>query len=203
MSSEQPIETDPQEPAPDPVLPWRGLWLIAAAVVVYSLDVVTKVLAVAKLENREPVELLGGALYLQLIRNPGAAFSMATGMTWLFTIVAAGVTIAIIWILPKLRSTGWAIGLGLVLAGAMGNLTDRLFRAPGVFEGHVVDMISVFAPNGDFFPVFNVADMGISCGGVLIVVMTLFGRDYDGKIVKSGKAAKAEQADKAEKGGSE
>lgn len=191
MSSEHPTENTPPEPADDPVLPWRGLWLIAAAVVVYALDVVTKVLAVANLEGREPLELLGGAVYLQLVRNPGAAFSMATGMTWLFTLVAAAVTVAIVWILPKLRSTGWAIGLGLILAGAMGNLTDRIFRAPAVFQGHVVDMVSVFAPNGDFFPVFNVADAGITCGGVLVVVMTLFGRDYDGKIVKSAKKKKA------------
>ncbi|MGW5050128.1 signal peptidase II [Actinokineospora sp. NPDC004072] len=183
MSSEHPTETTP-EPAADPVLPWRGLWLIATALLAYSVDLVTKVIAVATLEHKEPVEVLGGLVYLQLIRNPGAAFSMATGMTWLLTLVATGVVIGIIWVLPKLRSTGWAIGLGLVLAGAMGNLTDRLFRAPGFFEGHVVDMISVFAPNAEVFPVFNAADSAITIGGILIVLLTLRGRDYDGKVVK-------------------
>lgn len=184
MSSEHPTETSPPEPAAEPALPWRGLWLILAAAVVYALDVVTKVIAVATLEGEAPVRLLGGAVYFQLVRNGGAAFSMASGMTWLFTLVAAGVVVAIIWILPKLRSVGWAVGLGLVLAGALGNLTDRIFRAPSVFQGHVVDFVSVFAPNGDFFPVFNVADSGITIGGILIVLLTLRGRDYDGKVAK-------------------
>ncbi|MCP2304355.1 signal peptidase II [Actinokineospora globicatena] len=162
----------------------RGLILVVAALLVYAADLVTKIIVTASLAGEAPIRLLGGAVYLQLVRNPGAAFSMATGMTWLFTLIAAGVVVAIIWILPKLRSTGWALGLGLVLAGAMGNLTDRIFRAPAVFQGHVVDFVSVFAPDGDFFPVFNVADAGISVGGVLIVVMALLGRDYDGTITR-------------------
>ncbi|SER98549.1 signal peptidase II [Actinokineospora terrae] len=170
----------------------RGLILIVAAVLVYAADLVTKIIVTATLEGEAPIRLLGGAVYLQLVRNPGAAFSMATGMTWLFTLIAAGVVVAIIWIMPKLRSTGWALGLGLVLAGAMGNLTDRIFRAPAVFQGHVVDFVSVFAPDGDFFPVFNVADAGISVGGVLIVLLALLGRDYDGTITR--KQRKGEDA---------
>ncbi|MGQ0841040.1 signal peptidase II [Actinokineospora sp.] len=173
-------ETDPAAPAPEPPAR-RGVLLLSAAVVVFALDLVTKIIATATLEGEAPIRLLGGAVYLQLVRNPGAAFSMATGMTWLLTLVAAGVVVAIIWIMPKLRSVGWAIGLGLVLAGALGNLTDRMFRAPGPFQGHVVDFVSVFAPNGDFFPVFNVADSGITVGGVLIVIMAMMGRDYDGR----------------------
>nr|WP_228771337.1 signal peptidase II [Actinokineospora iranica] len=160
--------------------PRRGVLLLSTAMAVFALDLITKIIATATLEGEPPVRILGGAVYLQLVRNAGAAFSMATGMTWLFTLVAAGVVVAIVWIMPKLRSTGWALGLGLVLAGALGNLTDRIFRAPAVFQGHVVDFISVFAPNGDFFPVFNVADSGISVGGALIVLMAILGRDYDG-----------------------
>ncbi|RZS34843.1 signal peptidase II [Herbihabitans rhizosphaerae] len=158
----------------------RGLLLAAVVLVVFALDLVTKIVAVSSLEGREPVRILGGAVYLQLVRNPGAAFSMATGMTWVLTLIAVGVVVAIVWIVPKLRSTGWAIGLGLVLAGAMGNLVDRFFRAPGPLRGHVIDFISVFAPNGDAWPVFNVADSGIVVGGALIVLMALLGRDYDG-----------------------
>ncbi|WP_285507479.1 signal peptidase II [Actinokineospora sp. NBRC 105648] len=167
----------------------RGAILLVTALVWFALDLVTKVIVTATLEGHEPVRLLGGAVYLQLVRNPGAAFSMATGMTWLFTLIATGVVVAIVWIMPKLRSTGWALGLGLVLAGALGNLADRVFRAPAVFQGHVVDFVSVFAPDGDFFPVFNVADAGISVGGVLIVLMALLGRDYDGSLTTKKKVA--------------
>ena len=94
---------------------------------------------------------------------------------------AIGVVIAIVWIMPKLRSVGWAIGLSLVLAGALGNLSDRIFRAPGPLRGHVIDFVSVFAPNAEKFPVFNVADSAITVGGVLIVLLALLGRDYDGR----------------------
>ncbi|WP_035280211.1 signal peptidase II [Actinokineospora spheciospongiae] len=185
MSSE---ERDGVSAAPVP--PRRAALLVGTAVVVYALDLVTKILVTANLEGEPPVRLLGGLVYLDLIRNPGAAFSMATGMTWLLTLVAIGVVVAIVWIIPKLRSPGWALGLGLVLAGALGNLTDRLFRAPGAFQGHVVDFVSVFGPNGEYFPVFNVADSGISVGGVLIVLMALLGRDYDGSLTtKSEKKA--------------
>lgn len=146
-----------------------------------ACDVVTKVIAVAQLQGREPLKLLGGSVYLVLFRNPGAAFSMATGLTWLLTLVAIGVVVAIVRLAPRLRSTGWAFGLGLVLGGATGNLVDRLFRAPGPLRGHVVDFVSVFAADGSFFPVFNVADSAIVCGGVLLVLMALTGRDYDGR----------------------
>jgi signal peptidase II len=154
--------------------------LAAIAVLVLVLDFVTKTLAVANLEGREPVRILGGLIYLQLLRNPGAAFSMATGMTWVLSLIAIGVVVAIVWIMPKLRSVGWAIGLGLVLAGALGNLSDRIFRAPGPLRGHVVDYVSLFAPNGARFAVFNLADSAITVGGALIVLMALLGRDYDG-----------------------
>jgi len=170
---------------PEEVLPPRRAWLFAiVAPLVLVADVITKIVAVAALDGEPPVRVLGGFAYLQIVRNPGAAFGMATGLTWLLTLVAVGVVIAIIWIMPKLRSVGWAIGLALVLAGALGNLIDRFFREPGPLRGHVVDFVSVFGPNGDFFPVFNVADSSIVCGGALIVLMALLGRDYDGKSTK-------------------
>jgi signal peptidase II len=172
---------------PGPLARRRGLLLAVTALVVLIADIVTKVIAVAGLEGERPVRILGGFVYLQLVRNSGAAFSMATGMTWVLSLVAIGVVIAIVWIMPKLRSVGWAIGLGLVLAGALGNLTDRIFRAPGPLRGHVVDFVSVFAPNAEVFPVFNVADSAITVGGALIVLMALLGRDYDGRSTKRAK----------------
>jgi signal peptidase II len=163
------------------VLPPRRAWLFAiVAPIVLAADLVTKQLALSALEGEPPVRVLGGLFYLQIVRNPGAAFGMATGMTWVLTLVALAVVIGIVWVMPKLRSTGWAIGLALVLSGALGNLADRFFRAPGALHGHVVDFLSPFGPNGDVFPVFNVADSSIVCGGALIVLMALLGRDYDG-----------------------
>jgi signal peptidase II len=153
----------------------------------YALDLGTKILALAQLEGQPPLRVLGGVVYLQIVRNPGAAFSIATGMTWVLALVAIGVVVAIISILPRLRSTGWALGLGLVLAGALGNLTDRFFRAPGPLRGHVIDFVSLFGPNGEHWPVFNVADSSIVCGGILIVVMSLLGYEYDGRRSKDKK----------------
>jgi len=156
----------------------RLLSLIAVAVLAF--DIVTKVVAVAQLEDREPVEILGGLVYLQLLRNPGAAFSLATGYTWVLTIVAAAVVVVIVRVARRLRSTGWAIALGLVLGGALGNLTDRLFRSPGPLQGHVVDVVSLLAPDGRVWPVFNLADSSIVSGGVLLVLLALLGRELDG-----------------------
>jgi signal peptidase II len=176
------------EPPAEPSLPPRRAWLFAiVAPVVLIADIVTKIVAVSTLEGEAPVRVLGGLFYLQLVRNPGAAFGMATGMTWLLTIIALAVVVAIIWIMPKLRSVGWAIGLALVLAGALGNLIDRFLREPGPLRGHVVDFLSPFAPNGDAFPVFNIADSSIVCGGALIVLMALLGRDYDGRSTRDKK----------------
>lgn len=154
--------------------------LAAIAVLVLALDILTKTIAVAQLEGREPVRILGGLIYLQLLRNPGAAFSLAAGYTWVLTVVAIAVVVVIIRVARKLRSTGWAVALGLVLGGAIGNLTDRIFRAPGPLQGHVVDMVSPFAPDGRGFAVFNLADSAITCGGGLLVLLALLGRELDG-----------------------
>jgi signal peptidase II len=161
--------------------PRRRVGLLATtAVLALVADLVTKVVVVAMLEGERPVRLLGGAVYLVLIRNSGAAFSMATGLTWLLSIIAIAVVVVIIRLAPKLRQPGWALGLGLVLGGACGNLGDRLFRAPGPLRGHVVDFVSVFAPDGSFFPVFNVADSAIVVGGILLMLLAVLGIDYDG-----------------------
>lgn len=169
------------ENAPAP--PKRRVVLLAiVALIVYGLDLATKATVASTLEGREPVRVLGGLVYFQVLRNPGAAFGMATGMTWVLALVAIAVVVSLLWFARRLRSVGWAIGLGLVLAGALGNLTDRIFRAPGPLRGHVVDFISLFAPDGSVWPVFNVADSAICVGGVLIVLLSLFGREYDGSV---------------------
>ncbi|EID79644.1 lipoprotein signal peptidase [Rhodococcus opacus RKJ300 = JCM 13270] len=161
--------------APRPVQHQRRLLLFVIAGAVLAADLLTKILAVANIEPGRPVWLIGDIVSLRLVRNPGAAFSMATGMTWLLTLVAVGVVIGVVRIGRTLRSPWWALGLGLVLGGALGNLVDRFFRAPGVMQGHVVDFVSV-----GWWPVFNVADSGIVCGAILLVVLTLIGLEPDG-----------------------
>ncbi|MDR7300557.1 signal peptidase II [Haloactinomyces albus] len=171
--------------------------LFGIAGVLLALDIVTKSLAVAHLEGEPPVKLLGGALYLVLFRNPGAAFSLATGLTWLLALLAIVVVGVIIWLAPKMRSTGWAVGIGLVLGGASGNLVDRIFREPAPLRGHVIDFLSVFAPDGSVWPVFNLADSGIVCGGILVVLLSLLGYDYDGTVHhRRSKQRPAEQSGK-------
>ncbi|MEV6242061.1 signal peptidase II [Lentzea sp. NPDC051838] len=165
--------------------------LAVLAAVVLALDVLTKVLSVAFLEGADPIKLFGGVLYLTFVRNPGAAFGMAEGMTWILALIALGVAGFILWISRNLRSQPWAVGLGLVLGGALGNLADRLFRQPGPMRGHVVDFLSLFDPFGRVWPVFNVADMAIVCGGATIVVLALLQHDYDGTVHKEEKKVDA------------
>jgi signal peptidase II len=154
------------------------LSVIAGTVVI--LDLISKIIVVATIQPNQPVRILGGLVYFSLIRNSGAAFSMATGLTWLLALVAIAVVVVIIRMAPRLRSTPWAVSLGLVLGGALGNLIDRIFRSPGFLQGHVVDFVSVFGPNAEYFPVFNVADSAITIGGISLVITALLGIDFDG-----------------------
>lgn len=155
--------------------PKRLRTLLIIAAVLFGLDLLTKTIMVANLTPGQPVYLIGDFVRFSLVRNPGAAFSMATGMTWLLTLVATAVVIGVIRIGSTLRSLWWAIGLGMVLGGALGNLIDRLFRSPGPLQGHVVDFVAV-----GWWPVFNVADSAIVCGAILLVVLTVFGFEPDG-----------------------
>ncbi|MGU3434125.1 signal peptidase II [Actinomycetes bacterium M1A6_2h] len=149
--------------------------LIVLASVILLLDLSTKIAAVALIDPRRPVQIIGDTVTLTLIRNPGAAFSMATGLTWVLTLVAVVVVVVVIRMGRTLRSSWWAVGLGLVLGGALGNLIDRFFRSPGPLQGHVVDFVSI-----GWWPVFNVADSSIVCGAVLLVALTVFGIEADG-----------------------
>jgi signal peptidase II len=159
--------------------------LTVAAAAVICVDQVTKYLAVVHLTGREPVKLLGGAVYLLLTRNSGAAFSLFRDYTFVFPAITLGVVVWIIWMARRLRSVPWAVALGLVLGGAMGNFVDRLFRAPGPFVGHVVDFISVFDPHGQGFPVFNAADSSLVIGVGLAILLELTGRRRDGTRISS------------------
>jgi signal peptidase II len=154
------------------------------AVLAVLLDQLVKELSTNGLTEGEPVRILGGLIYLSLLRNSGAAFSLGSGFTWVFPLVTLAVIGWIGWMSTRLRSVPWAVALGLVLGGALGNLGDRLFRAPGVFQGHVVDMISVFGPYGEYFAIFNIADACLSVGVVLAVLLELTGRQRDGSRVK-------------------
>ncbi|MDT4929793.1 MAG: signal peptidase [Pseudonocardiales bacterium] len=158
-----------------------GLFAVATLTVLI-LDVVSKVLVVAKLPmTHAPVRVLGGVLYLDQTRNSGAAFSLGTGFTAILTVVALAVVVVILRTASRMHSIGWALALGLILGGAIGNLSDRVFRDPGVLRGHVVDWISAFGPYGEHWPIFNIADSGIVCGAVLAAVLALLGIEFDGR----------------------
>ena len=133
--------------------------------------------------------MLGGLFYLTQLRNIGAAFSFAEGWTIVFSVIAVVVAVVIVRTARRLFSTGWAVALGLVLGGAVGNLVDRIFRDPGFLRGGVVDFLSAFAPDGRVWPVFNVADSAIVCGGILGAVLALRGIEFDGSRAKAAGAA--------------
>ena len=148
---------------------WRpALWLVAAGVVV--LDQATKQWAINSLEPGEVHELLGRWLAIELVRNPGAALSLGDAHTWLITAIGIAVSIGII-VYARRAQTSLAVWLfGIGLGGALSNLIDRLFRAPGFGQGHVVDMINY---NGWF--VGNVADIAIVGAAVAFAVLSALG----------------------------
>ena len=162
-------------PAPTRPRPRRVGLLLGVAGFVIAADVISKAIVVARMAGHPPIRLLGGLLTITLIRNGGAAFSIGTSMTIVFTAIAVGVIVYILRAARNLRSIGWAITLGLLLGGATGNLLDRIFRAPSAFQGHVVDWIEL-----PHWPVFNLADSSIVCAGVLVVLLALFGIRLDG-----------------------
>ena len=159
------------------------------AVVVLTLDIATKHLAVDRLSASDPVDVVDGVLKLRLVRNSGAAFGAASGLTVVLSLVAAAVIVAILRVARVLRSAWWAVALGLVLGGALGNLTDRVFRAPGFLRGHVVDFLQL--PN---WPIFNVADMCINVAAVLIVVQAVRGISIDGSRSRDAAADEPDEA---------
>jgi signal peptidase II len=172
--------TDPTAPDAAPhkrrVSP-RALGLLAAvALVAYGLDQLSKFLVTTNLEINETVPVLGEVLQLHYVTNPGAAFSLATGFTWVLSVVAIGAIVFIIWFAPRIRSLGWATMFGLVLGGAFGNVTDRLTRPPGFGVGHVIDFIQVWG----FPAIFNVADIAVVSAMGLFLLLSLRNVGLDG-----------------------
>lgn len=141
----------------------------------FLVDLLSKNWAVASLEGSGRVDVLGDLFGFRLVRNPGAAFSTGTSFTFALTVFAILALCTVVFLSLRVRSTGWAIGFGFLLAGVSGNLADRLTREPGVMRGHVIDFLEL--PN---WPIFNVADILINAAAVTIIVMTLRGRRLDG-----------------------
>lgn len=159
-----------------------GTIIAILAVVVLAADQFSKHLALENLPLQETVPVLGDFLSFYLVKNPGAAFSFGAGATWIFTIALAVVAGVIIWLaVTKVRSVVWAIVLGLLLGGVLGNLTDRLLREPGFGVGHVIDFINT--PWMWFWTspaIYNVADMFIVCDMILVALLVLIGVHMDG-----------------------
>ncbi|MBS2550341.1 signal peptidase II [Catenulispora sp. NL8] len=175
----------------------RILIVLIFAALALTVDAVSKALVVAKLQDRPPYRVPGGFLDFNLIRNPGAAFNIGEGQTWVFTFIAAGVVFVILRVARNLRSLPWAIALGLLLGGALGNLSDRLFRSPGVGRGDVVDFLQIrtFPLVHYDFPVFNLADSSIVIGGCLMVLLSFLGMQPDGTRQKDTAPAQATSED--------
>jgi len=189
-----PVHPSPPTPAPvpDPTRGRRRLYavLLLLALTTLVLDQVTKVWALNALTPGDPVDVIGPWIRLNLIRNPGAAFSLGDGSTWLLTVVSLAI---LAWVVVAARKVGnlpWAIALGLLLGGALGNLMDRLLREPGPGRGHVVDFIDYF---GWF--IGNVADIAIVGAAGLIAVLAYRG------IALSGPGHPADHAEHGGHGG--
>jgi signal peptidase II len=150
------------------------LLFAAMAVLAYGIDLGTKQWALAELADGD-IPVIGDLLTLHLTFNPGAAFSTGTDFTIVFTCLAMLAVVVVLWLSRRLGSTGWAIGLGVLLGGVAGNLTDRIVRDPEPFHGHVVDFLML--PN---WPVFNVADMCINVAAGVIILQTFRGVRIDG-----------------------
>lgn len=152
--------------------------LFAVFALFYAVDQATKWLAVDRLTGKPDKELLGDFLVLHLTRNAGAAFSTGTGYTELFSCLAVAAVLVVLWLSRRVGDAMWAIAFGLLLAGITGNLTDRVFRAPGVLRGHVVDFLML-----PHWPIFNVADMCINVAAALILLQAFRGIRLDGSRV--------------------
>lgn len=151
------------------------LLLGGVAVVLYAVDMVTKVLAVERLDGEPDVPLVGDLLVLNLVRNPGAAFSTGTEYTVVLSCLAIVAVLVVLYLSIRVRSRLWAVALGALLAGVAGNLTDRILREPGPLRGHVIDFLML--PN---WPVFNIADVCINVAAALILVQAFRGIRLDG-----------------------
>lgn len=169
----------------------RALIVLAVvALVVLAIDQIAKALVVANLAEGVRVEVVGHLLQFFPVRNPGAAFSIGSGSTWIFSIIATAVLIFVIWFARRIRSVAWAVLFGLLLGGLLGNLTDRLTREPGFGRGEVVDFLQI-----PLLPaIFNLADVAIVSSMVLFIILTLRGLSLDGTRPRFGTGARQSSA---------
>lgn len=142
---------------------------------VLGLDQLTKALALAHLTPGEPVDVIGSLLRFNLIRNPGAAFSLGSGYTPYISVIQITVALGVVYLSRRLGSAGWAVAFGLLFGGAVGNIVDRIFREPSPFHGHVIDFLQT-----PHWAIFNVADMAVTSAACLLVIQTLRGIKLDG-----------------------
>lgn len=149
--------------------------VVGVAAGVLLVDQLTKVWAVATLEGKPPVQVVGDFFTLVFVRNSGAAFSLGSGSTIVVSLLALVIVGVLIYRARNLQSVWWAIAMGGMIGGALGNLTDRVFREPGALRGHVVDFLAL-----PFWPVFNVADMAVVFSAIGMVVLAMLGIDFDG-----------------------
>ena len=143
----------------------RTIWLTAWTI--WLFDYVTKTWALSNFSS-DPQPVRGTLLQFTLLKNSGAAFSVASGFTLIFSLLAVAVIATIVRYAARITSRGWLTCAGLLLGGVLGNLTDRIFREPGFFLGHVIDWIQI--PN---WPVFNIADIAISTAALLAFIQTM------------------------------
>ncbi|MCT2087290.1 signal peptidase II [Microbacterium enclense] len=177
-----------------------GALVAILATLVLAADQLAKMVAIENLPPERVVPVIGEALQFYLVRNPGAAFSLGEGVTWIFTIALAVVAVIIVYLAAtRVHSRLWAVVLGLLLGGVLGNLTDRLLRAPGFPVGHVVDFISTpwMMP-----AIYNVADIFIVSMMISVALLVLFGFHLDGtRETRGSRTAEAEATDAVESPG--
>jgi len=180
------VATEPTAAARTAGVSVRAIFaLVTVALAAFAFDQITKYFVVENLPLGEPVPVLGNVLDFVFVKNPGAAFSFASGATWIFSIAASVVTVLIIFFARRIRSLTWAIMFGMLLGGTLGNLADRLLREPSFGLGHVIDFIRV----AGFPAVFNIADSFIVASMGLFIILTIRGVGLDGqREVKPGAA---------------
>ncbi|QWT25407.1 signal peptidase II [Subtercola sp. PAMC28395] len=151
--------------------------LVIVALGVLAVDQIAKYLVVTHLPLNQFVPVLGDLVQFFYVTNSGAAFSIGSAYTWIFSVLAVAVLVFIVWFARRIRSVGWAVVFGLLLGGVLGNLTDRLFREPGFGIGHVVDFVKI-----PLLPaIFNLADVAICAAMVLFLIQTIRGIGLDGR----------------------
>ncbi|MDJ1115154.1 signal peptidase II [Microbacterium dauci] len=171
-----------------------GTTIAILAVLVLAADQFTKFLALEHLSERRAVPVLGEFFQLYLTFNPGAAFSLGEEVTWIFTLIlmAAAITIVVLAV-TRIRSRAWAVVLGLLLGGILGNLTDRLLREPGFLVGHVVDFIHTpWLWLGFPSAIYNIADIFIVTMMIGVALLVLVGLRFDGTKEKDAETAAAD-----------